>query len=675
MTSNAAPTPERPPSNRWSRPAAYAGLLVAALFWTWYAQRDVNWDLLNYHVYAGYSVFNDRFSQDFFAAFPAYFTPYAHGLFYWLMASGLPSLAMAGVLATVHCSLLWLVYEMALVLVRGERPWRAQFIALTAALLALSNPVYLLELGTSFVDITTGIPVVAAWLALALSLTGERRTLVAVAGLLMGIGVGLKLSNSIFAVATMPVFLFLPVSSKRRLEDALTFGVLCTLAVAMVAGPWAMRLYQEFGNPFFPMFNGLFRSPDFAVEGAVMDRFLPRSLAEALSLPFRMALPLPMIHVETASPDLRYAALALVAGMWMLAGLCRPHEGEAEERPAPRPLRGNVNRLLGAMAVLFLASWVLWQLTSGNSRYFIPAASIAPILIVELTRRLVVRCRPAALVLICLGLVLLQGAQVALGAAPRFAPADWTKRWIEVRIPDRYLNEPYLYLTLDAQSLSFLAALLHPGSGFFNATGGYAFDPEGPGGARAKALIQRFEGRVRGLIILRTTTADGLYRVPDFRTSDRKLLPWGFKVDQSDCDSIGLEQGLHSFILTGFGEDARTFAGPILNCGLLPAADNDRLEQAAARRVVEPVFEHLEQACPNLFKPRGLRVEGGDGYWQKSYGATDITVYISNGVLSYYSAMRGGDPVILGPAAHWSKGPESIDCSRRTAPLFGGLLK
>ena len=648
-------------------------LLAAAVAWTWHAGRDLNWDLFNYHLYAGFSVFNDRFDQDFFAAFPAYYTPYAHAPFYVLTQSGLSSLAIASLLALGHGLMPGLVYELGLRVTAGQQPALSQGFACLAACLALLNPVYLLELGTSFVDISTGVPVVAAWLLLTgLASDPRRRLPVVLGGLLIGLATGLKLSNAIFAIATVPALAWLRADGRSKLEQAAIFCVACAAGFAMIAGPWAWRLYQAFGNPFFPMFNGLFRSPDFVVEGAALDRFLPRSLGDALSLPFRMVLPHTMIHVETASPDLRYAAL-IAFGVLALVWAGRP----ALKSFRPSQVKQPEWRLLGAIGTVFLLSWGLWLLTSGNSRYFIPAASLVGVLVVGLSCRVFHGNALAWSVVACACLVLVQAVQVVISAAPRFSAAAWSDRWIETGVPSRYREEPYFFITVQPQSLSFLAPFLHPASGFFNASGGHAFDPDGPGGARARGLLDRFDGRLQTLISLDVTDEAGRFRVPDLGGVDQILIPWGFVVDRADCDAITVAAGLPLLTVTLTGVPGWTVPGPILACGLTAAPLGAQEAQEAARQAIAPVFDRVEATCPDLFKPRGLRIEGGAGRWYKSYTATDTRVTVAQGRVSYYSALRGGDPVGAGQVADWldprPTAWPALDCSRRAAEVFGGM--
>src|ERR1700723_4433984 len=85
------------------RVPVYIACSVLALITNYLLGKDMAWDTLNYHLYAGFSAVNDRFAQDYFAAGPpSYFNPYAFVPFYVLVRAGLSPLAISSVLAVIH---------------------------------------------------------------------------------------------------------------------------------------------------------------------------------------------------------------------------------------------------------------------------------------------------------------------------------------------------------------------------------------------------------------------------------------------------------------------------------------------------------------------------------------------------------------------------------------------
>ncbi len=120
--------------------------------------KDVHWDAVNYHLYLGFSALNDRFALDFFGGgTPSYINPYAYVPLWLMTQANWPALAVAVTLAAFHALALWLTFEIAIAAgLRGERHAVPQF-ALLAVLLAAINPVLLQGLGSTMVDIPTGV--------------------------------------------------------------------------------------------------------------------------------------------------------------------------------------------------------------------------------------------------------------------------------------------------------------------------------------------------------------------------------------------------------------------------------------------------------------------------------------------------------------------------------------
>jgi len=87
----------------------YSACTVLAVASNYVFGKEMAWDLLHYHFYAGFSALNDRFEQDYFAAGPnSYLNPYAYAPFYLLVKLGLPALAVGSVLAVIQSVVLWL---------------------------------------------------------------------------------------------------------------------------------------------------------------------------------------------------------------------------------------------------------------------------------------------------------------------------------------------------------------------------------------------------------------------------------------------------------------------------------------------------------------------------------------------------------------------------------------
>src|SRR5450631_3708984 len=130
--------------------------------------KDLPWDALNYHLYAGFSAVNDRFAQDYFAAGPpSYFNPYAYVPFFYLASAGLSAVVISSILAAAHSLILWLTYELAVAVCPSSDRRERLIFGVLAVAFAFMNPILLQEIGSSFADITTAVLVLAGWVLLA----------------------------------------------------------------------------------------------------------------------------------------------------------------------------------------------------------------------------------------------------------------------------------------------------------------------------------------------------------------------------------------------------------------------------------------------------------------------------------------------------------------------------
>src|ERR1700737_3520657 len=191
-------------SRRFATWTVIAASLLAGVAYAWFAGEDINWDLRNYHEYNAFALSNGRFDQDVapagiqtflnpLAYLPAYLLRHHVGAPFWGMMLG-----------SIHGLNLALIYWFSRLVLSGA----ASGSTLAAALvIAAFGPMTLSEVGTSFADILTALPVIAG-LGLILSANAPHRTRYLIAGMLIGGAVGLKLTNMIFFLGAGASLLF-----------------------------------------------------------------------------------------------------------------------------------------------------------------------------------------------------------------------------------------------------------------------------------------------------------------------------------------------------------------------------------------------------------------------------------------------------------------------------------
>jgi hypothetical protein len=654
----------------------FVGCTLLALVANFLLGKDMPSDTLSYHLYAGFSAIHNRFAQDYFPAGPqSYFNPFAYIPLYLLVTSNLSSLEISSLLTLVHSVMLWLTYELAVIVCPWNDRHERLIFGLCAVAFALINPILLQQIGSTFADITTGELVLGGWLLLALAVRAPSTPRVVGAGLLCGLATGFKLTNSLHAVAGFVPLMLLPLTFRGRIRQCLTYGISLGLGFVAIAALWSWRLEQRFGNPLFPVMNQLFRSPEYTTETSPAFRFIPESFVRGLLRPFAMIDPVTMVHEELRAPDPRYAVLFLLVGALFCYWLWRLLTWRRHEAGSPRSLTNadlGSTRILAAIGLGFVTDWVVWLKVFGNSRYFLPMSSVAAVVIVGLLFRMLAT-RPRIRNYVIAGILGIQCVQLWMGADYRWNEAPWDDHWINIAVPAKLKSEVNLYMTMGAQTNSFVALYLAPGSGLINFSGLYTLGPDGASGAYIRSLMNRYGPNIRMLVRGERLYKDEEMHLPNRAQIDDALSAFSLRVDADDCATIavhGLTPDLDFTMATSKpGVPQSRDTTYLLSCHVFPDTA-DHSAQILTRRNVELALDHLEDSCPALFTPRRPRTEKiGDGGLRR-YAGTDLVAWVGHGSVKFLQPTIGGDVGYLGPEIDWAKGAIPIRCGRHNGRYF-----
>jgi hypothetical protein len=646
----------------------YLVCTVVAVLVSRHLGKEMLWDTMDYHVYAGFSALHDRFGQDYFAAGPqAYFNPYSFVPFYLLLRSALTPLEDASILAALQSGILWLTYEMAIAAAPRDKPKERLALGVLAALLALANPVLINQFGSSFNDITTAEIALAGWLVLlgAVSAPGTGR--VVCAALLLGVATALKPTNAVHAVSAAAMLPFIRDSGRARLRHAALFAVAGGLGFVLVSAPWSMRLEHQFGNPLFPLLNGVFRSPEYTTAPLVAYRFIPTSFAAALLRPFEMAVPSGLTHVEWIAPDLRYALLLVVALLLLLRQVWQAARNG--EMAVASPEQAVASRAQAALGCGFLVDWILWLLASGNSRYFIPMACIASVLGVALIQR-VFSERAAVRNYLLAAAIGAQLYQLYAGTEYR-APLPWpARRWFSLSLPAEVASQPNLYFMIGEQSNSYIIPYLPAASGFVNLEGEYNLGAGGPNGTHIQSLIKRFGTHLRVLVAVPQGNTAPFATLAHTPRVEDAIAPFGLKIAPGRCATI-VARGVTG-MWNAVGADRYTeylVTCSVIRSGVSPAG------LFPGQRAADLAFDHLEDACPALFQPRrpadSVLGDGRPGYtFERRYPNTEVVAWIGRGRVRFQHFIGGDQAQDAGLESGWENAQLRVVCQRQEHYIF-----
>lgn len=344
--------------------------------------QDDNWDLHNYHLYNPFALLHGKIGLDLAPGqWQSYFNPTLDLLYYGLVTqlpAPLTSFIM-GALHGLHFPLLVGIGRCLLPPCADGRPaYRA---SLLLALAGCMGPAFLSELGNSMGDNLSGLFVLAALLVL-LRRGPVNLAACLFAGVLAGLGTGLKLTNASYAVGLCLALLACGGGWRARLGAAWCFGIGVLAGIAVSAGHWFWRMWTMFGNPLFPQFNDKFHAPLAAPIGVGDTGWLPKNWIERLEWPL-LTVWHPQRISELPLRDLLwpmiYAAVLALAGATLLAAW------RGRRVPvAAAPLTPGGRLLLAFFAV----SYLVWLGLFSIYRYLLPLELLAPLTFWLLTARL-----------------------------------------------------------------------------------------------------------------------------------------------------------------------------------------------------------------------------------------------------------------------------------------------
>ena len=263
---------------------------ISATYWFAFSRgQDFNWDQRNYHIGIPFLISHGAFWESVApAGVQSYFNPLPLLAQYSIMARVDARMFVAIVAAVQSLGFVFAgVICRRLVCVGRDHVLSTHVQAFIGFLLCVLAPVALSESGTTFIDLPTGLLVIAAYAALLHR--SSSLAMPALAGLLLGFATGLKLTNSPFVLGALAFALCGTEDWCHRTRWVLCFCMMAVVAFCVIAGPWHFELWERFRNPFFPYFNNVFHSPDMNFSPGRDERFLAKSFLDIWRFPLYWA--------------------------------------------------------------------------------------------------------------------------------------------------------------------------------------------------------------------------------------------------------------------------------------------------------------------------------------------------------------------------------------------------
>jgi hypothetical protein len=422
---------------------------------------DTNWDLLNYHFVDPYWVFINRMRDVMPAGIQTFSNPILDTPFYFA-ATHLPAKVVGFSLAVVQGLSFPLLYLI------SKKITSRRFLALVLASLGMFGAEAIGEIGNIMGDTLTSpfflASVLAALYAIAArhgseGASGRRQhsiQLALLAGVLAGIGAGLKLSGLPIALGVIAAFVAVTGPLRTKIVLVVASGTGSLVGLLFSYGWWGFELAVRYRNPILPYMNQFFRSPYADLASNRDPRFLPHGLAQVLFYPFYWTSD-PLRSGEASFRDLSLPILEVLLLLLLLKGLARTL---AHRRWMP-VFASSEERYLIWFAVI---SYFIWVVEFGYYRYFVPIEMLSWILILIVVRVLTRGWAPKpTLTMILASLVALT---VLTEHPENWGRAPWAPKYFSISLPATLRAEPSAFLMVGPAPDGYLVPYF-PSQDFF----------------------------------------------------------------------------------------------------------------------------------------------------------------------------------------------------------------
>lgn len=341
---------------------------------------EASWDLRNYHLYTPFALLHGKASYDLYPASQHTFANPALDLPSYVARVALldrPNI-LSCLLSLPTIISAFMAYRICLYMLPASARVR-QPLALIATLLGATGIGTMGTLASTDSEAFPGMFTLAGLLCVVGAARECRGAWMhyTAGGALCGLAVGLKLTQMYCAVALVASVLLLSAATWRnRLPAAAAVALGCGAGAAITGGPWWLSLYLKFGNPIFPFFNNVFRSPFYPPVQISTEYLKPNGALETLFYPFYWAFEVQRRVWEGPNREPRFAVAYVAVVLAVLVALAARRWARA---PGTEDSERSGKLVLGFFAIAF----VVWEAQFSIYRYLFPLEMIAgaPLLI------------------------------------------------------------------------------------------------------------------------------------------------------------------------------------------------------------------------------------------------------------------------------------------------------
>ncbi len=350
----------------------FGGLLSVIL------QQDVAWDFVNYHFFNAWAFVNNRVGQDVLVAgLNGFFNPLPDIPLYYLIfyLNDYPVFIyfMQGLW---FGGLLWLYYKITKIYFNQNDVRSKLQIFLTLFVALTANGTYL-QIGTSTNEIQLSFLVTCAIYVLMKEIfvtqTGDKKPFIISASLL-GFAFGLKYTFFYWIISVTTGLFVFHKDIKNFRKNICYFAFFGVLSFLLAAGPWLIKMWKMFENPFFPFLNNIFVSDWFPKENFRDGTHVPKSAIDYVFWPIINSFTLHREEgIKMFVVDFRQAIVYFILIIYVVAYAIK----------SILKKNNTIEKKWWFLFWISITSYILWMSVFSISRYFVIGEFLISLYIVK----------------------------------------------------------------------------------------------------------------------------------------------------------------------------------------------------------------------------------------------------------------------------------------------------
>lgn len=340
--------------------------------------KELQWDLVSYHYYNPFALLHHRWGFDVWPSsyLQLYFNPVSDFLTYFLITYFKPVYAVFS-LGAIHGINFWLMYCISYRIVSSCQEVHRNSIAILLAVIGVFSPVAFSELGSfmgdNFISLF-GLSAILLQIYFLEKYTSTRIVslpLILLSGFILGIGIGLKLVLIYIAIGFVAAYCFVAMPFEKKVKIIAVSGLGLFAGFLLSYGYWMLFLWSHYHNPFFPLYNGIFKASGFYFYNWHDSRFFPRSFLQTIFYPFYFSIKGFMV-CDLFTRDFRLLIIYVLLIVNLVVLVWRKYIKKIVSK----------SNLMHQWIILFyIFSYIAWQTLFSNVRYFISLQIMATAMI------------------------------------------------------------------------------------------------------------------------------------------------------------------------------------------------------------------------------------------------------------------------------------------------------